>query len=104
MIPILESEFSGDGFFVSVGGITQLFYKDTPAHFDIFPFDKGYSVDLLTGKEYDKFLKNLKYFIKNKFKDKNMSIKEDRYSIYKERDSILFNNKKSVKNGFLFLE
>lgn len=102
VIPILESEFNGDGFFIKVWGITQLFYKDTPAHFDIFPFDKGYSVDLPSGEDYNKFSKNLKYLIEKKLKNKNMSIKEHRYSLYKERDSILFNNRKSIDNGFLF--
>ncbi len=102
VIPILESEFNGDGFFIKVSGITQLFYKDTPAHFDIFPFDKGYSVDLPDGEEYNEFSKNLKYLIEKKLKNKNMGIREHRYSLYKERDSILFNNRKSIDNGFLF--
>lgn len=31
-----------------------------------------------------------------------MGIRKHRYSLYKERDSILFNNRKSIDNGFLF--
>ena len=41
-LPILNKEFSGNGFEVKTTEITRLFYKDTPAQVDIFVLNKSY--------------------------------------------------------------
>ncbi len=41
LLPILETEFTQDGFHYSTGDIIRLFYKGIPAQVDIFPYDRG---------------------------------------------------------------
>lgn len=103
---ILEDEFVKDGFWIKRSLSTiQLFYKDTPAHFDIFRLCKGYSVDVPNGNEYDNFIKKIYYMFKIAKKEIKKSKKFDHEvlkNINNIRNSILFKNKKSIYNGFLF--
>lgn len=109
IIPILEKEFENSDYKLLKNGLISLQYKDAPANIDIFPFDKGYSEELIEGKEYKDFQKNMqkirkfskKYIFKAVKTEKpinNVAIRK----IYNMRDSLLLNNKKPIKNGFLF--
>ena len=109
IIPILEKEFENSDYKLLKNGLISLQYKDAPANIDIFPFDKGYSEELIEGKEYKDFQKNMqkirkfskKYIFKTVKTEKpinNAAIRK----IYNMRDSLLLNNKKPIKNGFLF--
>lgn len=109
ILPILEKEFVGNGFYIKQPCIAQLFHKDILAGVDIFPFDKGYSEELLTGFKYEKFIKKLRKiqfkfrlkFMITKCRDNKECMSKALAKAYKARDKVLFKNQKTLPNGFL---
>lgn len=107
LLPLLEKEFKNDGFYYRTGEIVQLYYKNTPAWVDIFPFDQGDTVELPTGEKYDKFVKILNetkatiVFDQAKWRAHQQPVTDEYLNhCYQVRDTELYPNKN--KKGFLF--
>ncbi len=107
LIPILEKELD-EGFYYTRGEITRIYYKNTPAQVDIFPYDIGYQKEPLKGSEKIKFLQKLNEIRRTIKLDYNRlnsqqsaCTLEDRGKLLSQKN-ILFQNRPPVEKGFLF--
>lgn len=107
---ILQKELNIKGFRVERDQIIQIYYKNSIGHVDIFPIDKGYSEIPPTGAEYEEFKKN-SYKVYSKFiklrkqkkRKSNSNLNSEEWNkFYSIRDKLMFKNKKSLQNGFMF--
>ncbi len=92
--PILEEEFSQDGFHFSRRDAIRLYYKDLPAQVDIFPLDSGNKEEPPTGGAYAQFVSLLNE-LKSDFIYDNITTPSESIPLaviretHKKRDSLL---------------
>ena len=53
-------QFCSDGYSFSEGDIIRVYYKETPAQVDIFPFDTGYSEEIPLEDEYNMIIERIR--------------------------------------------
>lgn len=104
---ILERECTNNGFSWRDGEIIQLFYKNVPAWVDVFPMDRGNSVEPPKGKEYERFvsildkIKSHMDFDANKWSKRQRPVSKNYLDYcFKARDTVLVPQKKT--DGFIF--
>jgi len=101
-------EFCKNDYSYSDGELLRVFYKNTSAQVDIFPFDSGYSEELPPENEYKRITKKLDALFKSLPIDcSNFRISSLPEAIKRKFPEInkneVLNNKPAIDKGFLYL-
>lgn len=88
---VIGNYCKGD-FTYSEGDIIRVFYKDTSAQIDIFPFDHGNSVELPDEKEYKEITEKIQYLYKQIPFDRSSYRKSIIPEEYKKQLPVIYKN------------